>query len=76
MERNKNNVFTFKNHPSIVTWSMGNEAGHGVNFDKVYDWIKAYDTKRPVQYERAGTERATDIYCPMYAHLGRVHGYC
>ena len=76
MERNKNNVFTFKNHPSIVTWSMGNEAGHGVNFDKVYDWIKAYDTKRPVQYERAGTERATDIYCPMYAHLGWVHGYC
>lgn len=67
IERNKNNVLTLKNHPSIVTWSMGNEAGMGVNFERVYDWIKAYDTTRPVQYERAGWDRQTDIICPMYA---------
>ena len=75
LERNKNNIFVLKNHPSIVTWSMGNEAGHGVNFDVVYDWIKSYDTTRPVQYERAGLERATDIFCPMYADYGQMENY-
>ena len=75
LERNKNNVFVLKNHPSIVTWSMGNEAGHGVNFDAVYDWLKAYDKTRPIQYERAGLERATDIYCPMYANYHHMENY-
>ena len=75
LERNKNNVLVLKNHPSIVTWSMGNEAGHGVNFDVVYDWLKAYDKTRPVQYERAGLERATDIYCPMYANYQHMENY-
>ena len=59
------------NHPSVVIWSMGNEAGDGPNFEACYDWIKAYDPSRPVQYERALTRnfeshRYTDIYCPMY----------
>lgn len=76
VERNQSNVLIFKNHPSIVTWSLGNEGGYGVNFEKAYDWIKAYDTKRPVQYERAGLERATDIYCPMYANYGWAESYC
>ena len=75
LERNKNNVFVLKNHPSIVTWSMGNEAGHGVNFDVVYDWLKDYDKTRPVQYERAGLNRATDIYCPMYANYDHMENY-
>ena len=66
LERNRHNTHTLKNHPSIVVWSMGNEAGHGENFDKVYADIKQYDPSRPVQYERAGLEKATDIYCPMY----------
>ena len=66
MERNEANVLTLKNHPSIIVWSMGNEAGYGPNFEKVYDWIKAYDQTRPVQYERAGAEAKTDIFCPMY----------
>ena len=60
------------NHPSVIVWSMGNEAGDGPNFEACYDWIKAYDPSRPVQYERALTRngeshRYTDIYCPMYA---------
>ena len=66
LERNLNNVEVLKNHPSIITWSMGNEAGHGVNFDRIYDYLKQWDKTRPIQYERAGLERATDIFCPMY----------
>jgi len=59
------------NHPSVVIWSMGNEAGDGPNFEACYDWIKAYDPSRPVQYERAllrnyESHRYTDIHCPMY----------
>lgn len=66
LERNRNNTHTFKNHPSIIIWSLGNEAGYGANFEKAYDEVKAYDPSRPVQYERAGLERGTDIFCPMY----------
>ena len=66
LERNQANVMQFKNHPSIIVWSLGNEAGYGVNFDKCYDWIKAYDETRPVQYERAEQNGKTDIFCPMY----------
>lgn len=45
-------VHAHVNHPSIVIWSLGNEAGPGKNFVAAYDAIKAYDTTRPVQYER------------------------
>jgi len=54
-----------KNHPCIITWSMGNEAGDGVNFDTCYNWIKQRDPSRPVHYERAELGRNTDIYCPI-----------
>ena len=66
LERNQANVLTYKNHPSIIVWSMGNEAGYGPNFEKCYEWIKQYDTTRPVQYEQAGHWGKTDIFCPMY----------
>ena len=66
MERNQANVLTYKNHPSIIVWSLGNEAGYGPNFEKCYEWIKQYDTTRPVQYEQAGHWGKTDIFCPMY----------
>lgn len=75
IERNEHNVYTLKNHPSIILWSMGNEAGMGDNFVKVYDWIKSYDTTRPVQYERAGWEPQTDIICPMYADYAWCRNY-
>ncbi len=55
-----------KNHPSVIIWSLGNEAGNGCNFQATYKWIKTRDSSRPVQYERAGMEWNTDIYCPMY----------
>lgn len=66
MERNERNVQRNFNHPSIIFWSLGNEAGYGPNFEKAYDWIKAEDPSRPVQYERADINGKTDIFCPMY----------
>ena len=55
------------NHPSVIIWSLGNEAGFGDNFIACYDWMKANDPSRPVQYERAEMASQTDIICPMYA---------
>lgn len=55
------------NHPSVIIWSLGNEAGNGENFYRAYDWVKSFDPTRPVQYERAVKDRNTDIYCPMYS---------
>ena len=77
LERNEANVKTFKNHPSIIVWSLGNEAGFGPNFEKCYTWIKEYDNTRPVQYERAPWESGfTDITCPMYADYNWCERYC
>ena len=66
IERQEGNMITYKNHPSIIVWSLGNEAGYGPNFEKAYDWVKAYDNTRPCQYERAELNGKTDIFCPMY----------
>jgi len=66
LQRNQRNIQRNFNHPSIIIWSMGNEAGMGPNFDACYNWIKNEDSSRPVQYEQAGKGKSTDIYCPMY----------
>ena len=66
LERNESNIKIYKNHPSIIFWSLGNEAGYGPNFEKAYDLVKAYDPSRPCQYEQAGQNGKTDIFCPMY----------
>lgn len=58
-----------KNHPCVIIWSLGNEAGMGPNFEKTYAWIKQRDPSRPVQYERAEEGPFTDIVCPMYASV-------
>ncbi|MCC8173259.1 MAG: DUF4981 domain-containing protein, partial [Odoribacter sp.] len=75
LERNQRMVETFKNHPSIIFWSLGNEAGDGPNFEVCYKWIKERDNSRPVQYERAGLNAHTDVFCPMYAGLKRMEDY-
>lgn len=66
LERNQHNVCTNYNHPSIITWSLGNESTDGPNFTAAREWILSQDKSRPVQYEPAGTGDNTDIYCPMY----------
>jgi beta-galactosidase len=66
LERNERNVRRNFNHPSIIVWSLGNEAGFGPNFEDCYNMVKAMDPSRPVQYEQAGLNLYTDIYCPMY----------
>ncbi len=65
-ERNKHNVSTKFNHPSIIIWSMGNETCMSKGFEDSYKWIKSQDQSRPVQYEQAGQSEYTDIFCPMY----------
>ena len=74
-ERDQRNVQRNFNHPSIIFWSLGNEAGYGVNFEETYKWTKAEDPSRPVQYERAGYDGLTDIYCPMYLDYDRSIAY-
>ena len=76
IERNKGNVKSFINHPSIIVWSLGNEGGYGVNFETTYDWVKACDKTRPVQYERGGYDSKTDIHCPMYIDYDESEKYC
>jgi len=66
MIRTRRMVYRDFNHPSIIIWSLGNEAGFGKNFIEDYNWVKSYDNSRPVQYERAGLDEHTDIFCPMY----------
>lgn len=61
-----------RNHPSIIIWSLGNEAGEGKLFKACYDWLKSKDSSRPVQYEPAGTADYTDIFCPMYPSPERL----
>ena len=89
MIRDQRMVLRDINHPSVIIWSLGNEAGNGQNFYDCYDWIKAYDPTRPVQYERAlfgwggKSDYNTDIQCPMYMepkdcerYLRKVSGQC
>lgn len=76
IERNEGNVKPLINHPSVIVWSLGNESGYGVNFEKAYDWVKACDTTRPAQYERGGYDSKTDIYCPMYIGYEESESYC
>ena len=78
LERNERNVQRSINHPSVIIWSLGNEAGDGPNFDACYDWIKAYDPSRPILHERAvysPGSRNTDIICPMYWGYERCEKY-
>ena len=80
MERTMNMVERDKNHPSVILWSLGNEAGDGHNMLADYKWIRQRDPSRPVQYERAEkstntNERHTDIWCPMYARIDYMVKY-
>ena len=81
--RDQRMVLRDYNHPSVIYWSLGNEAGNGPNFHKCYDWIKAYDKSRPVAYEQANYIRYgrsaanynSDIEAPMYAEYDACERY-
>lgn len=76
LERNSRMVQRDKNHPSIIVWSMGNEAGHGPNFEACYKWIKSYDPSRPVHYEGSVRDGfPPDIYGPMYTNYENCEKY-
>jgi beta-galactosidase len=75
LDRTINMVERDKNHPSVILWSLGNEAGDGVNFTVASNWIRGRDNTRFVHYERAGTGANTDIYCPMYAGISSLVSY-
>jgi beta-galactosidase len=66
LDRTRRNVDTNKNHPSVIIWSLGNEAGDGVNFVAAATWVHEHDRTRPVHYERAGSRPYVDIVSHMY----------
>ena len=75
LDRTQRMFFRDRNHPSIIIWSLGNEAGHGKVFETTYRWLKEHDPTRPVQYEPAELEDYTDIFCPMYPTPGSLIAY-
>lgn len=75
LDRTRRMIGRDKNHPSVIIWSLGNEAGNGYNFYNTYLLAKSLDKSRPVQYERAGLEWNTDIYCPMYESVEGILKY-
>ena len=75
VERNVNMVRTFRNHPCVIFWSMGNEAGDGPNFADAYKAVRALDATRPIQYEGARNTDHSDVMCPMYLPAAKVEAY-
>lgn len=75
MDRTKRMFERDKNHPSIVTWSLGNEAGNGDNFMDTYAYLKEVDKTRPTQYEGATGYSNTDIQAPMYDRIPKLINY-
>ncbi|MEM8908347.1 MAG: glycoside hydrolase family 2 TIM barrel-domain containing protein, partial [Bacteroidota bacterium] len=75
LDRVKRMLERTKNHPSVIVWSLGNEAENGVNFHKAYEWVKQRDPSRPVQYEQAFEDWNTDIVCPMYPSIDHIEAY-
>ena len=85
LERNERNVARNFNHPSVIFWSLGNEAGYGPNFEAAYKLVKQLDPSRLCQYENITSgiwqgkitieEAPTDVYCPMYASYWDMENY-
>ncbi|HEY0945506.1 MAG TPA: glycoside hydrolase family 2 TIM barrel-domain containing protein [Opitutaceae bacterium] len=76
LDRLGNMVETLKNHPSVILWSLGNEAGDGPNFEAMARWVKQRDPSRPVHYEGAHERTYVDLFSPMYFPIGRLEDWC
>ncbi len=74
IDRIRNVVERDKNHPAVIIWSLGNEAGSGSTFSNMAAWVHGNDPSRPVHYE--GDNSAADIYSNMYASKETVAAYC
>lgn len=72
LDRMRNTVERDKNFTSIIMWSMGNEAGDGIVFEKIYQWLKERDPSRPVHYEQAAMANHVDLFTPMYQPIPAV----
>ncbi|MBC2604754.1 glycoside hydrolase family 2 TIM barrel-domain containing protein [Pelagicoccus albus] len=75
LDRVKRMFHRSKNHPSIIIWSLGNEAGNGQNFFATYEWLKSHDSTRPVQYEGATHYSNSDLQVPMYPSIKTLVDY-
>ena len=75
IQRGRSMLERDKNQPSIIMWSMGNEAGDGENFKRLYKWMKAADQTRPVVYEPARDANHTDVVFPMYSTIENITKY-
>lgn len=64
-----------KNHPSVIVWSLGNEAGDGLAFHATSAWVRHRDPTRPVQYEQAYLNPHVDIVAPMYSSVRWLDEY-
>ncbi|WP_447037525.1 glycoside hydrolase family 2 TIM barrel-domain containing protein [Streptomyces sp. DSM 118878] len=73
VDRIRSMVERDKNHPSVVIWSLGNEAGQGGNFKAMADWVRARDDSRPVHYE--GMNSVADVHSEMYTKPAGVEKY-
>ncbi|MFO7998288.1 MAG: glycoside hydrolase family 2 TIM barrel-domain containing protein, partial [Bacteroidales bacterium] len=73
--RTRNMFERDKNQPSVIIWSLGNEAGNGINFLETYRYLKEADPIRPVQYEQAHGGENTDIMSPMYMRIEGLIDY-
>lgn len=76
LERNIRNLQRNYNHPSVIVWSLGNEAGFGENFEYVYECMKKEEKSRPIQYVNATKREYSDIFCPMYFNYEKCKAYC
>lgn len=68
-------VKSFRSHPSILFWSIGNESVYGTNFQLCWDWVKATDTTRPVIFSYPGAvDRKEKVYDILSMHYQNVNG--
>ena len=75
VDRMKQVVLRDKNHPSVIMWSMGNEAFYGKNFQAMYNWAKAYDPTRLIHYEGDTKARTVDLYSMMYPAITDIQAF-